>query len=71
VEERLYRTGDLVWLADGTLEFLGRLGDQMKVRGHRVELRRYRGRAHRHPPNPGGGVARRGTADESRLIATS
>ncbi|MBC7977517.1 MAG: amino acid adenylation domain-containing protein, partial [Myxococcales bacterium] len=36
---RRYRSGDLARrLPDGTLEYLGRLDKQVKIRGHRVEL---------------------------------
>ncbi|HKB10637.1 MAG TPA: non-ribosomal peptide synthetase, partial [Vicinamibacterales bacterium] len=64
---RMYRSGDRArWLADGVLEYLGRLDDQVKVRGVRIELGEIEARLRAHPrvreaavvaaPAPGGGV---------------
>jgi amino acid adenylation domain-containing protein len=39
MEERLFQTGDLCrWLPNGNIEFLGRIENQIKIRGHRIEL---------------------------------
>lgn len=68
---RLYRTGDLArWRPDGTVEFLGRLDRQVKVRGFRIELEEIEGSLRDLPQIKDASViARRDEAGINVLIA--
>ena len=47
---RVYKTGDLGrYLADGNIEFLGRLDNQVKIRGFRIELGEVEASLSQHP----------------------
>jgi amino acid adenylation domain-containing protein len=68
---RLYRSGDRVrYLADGRLEYLGRVDHQVKVRGFRIELGEIESVLSSHPAVKDAVVlARESGPDRSQLVA--
>ena len=70
-DERVYRTGDLVrQLADGNIDYIGRVDNQVKIRGFRVELEEIETVLARFPGiGENAVVAREFQPDGRRLIA--
>ena len=68
---RLYKTGDLCkYLADGTIQYLGRLDDQVKLRGFRIELGEVESAIRLHPQVNDCIVLIRGDSeDDKHLVA--
>jgi amino acid adenylation domain-containing protein len=71
-DARMYRSGDRARVrADGTIEFIGRLDDQIKLRGYRVELGEIESVLREHPKVDAVAiVAQNGaTPSDKRLVA--
>jgi aspartate racemase len=66
---RLYKTGDLArYRPDGSIEFLGRNDDQVKVRGFRVELAEVEMALSQHPDVENATVVARADASDARQL---
>jgi amino acid adenylation domain-containing protein len=68
--DRLYRTGDRArFLPDGEIEFLGRMDDQIKIRGYRVEPNEIINALNAYPGVQASAVAAAADKGEKRLVA--
>ncbi|MCU0288952.1 MAG: amino acid adenylation domain-containing protein, partial [Acidobacteria bacterium] len=67
----VYRTGDLArWTRNGELEYLGRIDNQVKIRGHRIELGELENQLlHFAPVKDAAVVVRGDNSNEKQLIA--
>lgn len=67
---RLYKAGDLTrYWQDGTIEYIGRSDNQIKLRGFRIELGEIEQTLVQHPKVQEGVVVARQEAPDTRLIA--
>lgn len=67
---RLYKTGDLVRrLGDGSLEFIGRIDQQVKIRGHRIEIGEVENQLGRIAPVREAIVMASGEHEQRQLVA--
>ncbi|WP_221351101.1 non-ribosomal peptide synthetase [Streptomyces beigongshangae] len=67
--DRLYRTGDLVrWSPQGTLEYVGRVDRQIKVRGFRIEPNEIELVLQQHPEVEAAVVIARDDGEHKRLV---
>jgi amino acid adenylation domain-containing protein len=69
-QARLYRTGDLGrYLADGNVEYIGRIDNQVKLRGFRIELGEVEAALEEHPQVEQAIVVMQGeSVDDKRLV---
>lgn len=66
----MYNTGDLAqYRSDGTIDYLGRIDQQIKLRGYRIELEEIEHHLNSHDSVSKGAVVLQGSGSEARLVA--